>query len=146
MAITLRQKRRPLEGIMSYFGDLDPWFDQDSSVAGFDGIWTPAVDIVKKDDKYLLRADIPGVKKEDLHVEFKDGYLILKGYKATDHEEMKNSYHSYERSYGCFERKFRFPEGLSEKNIKAKYHDGVLELSIPVPEAEKPKIIEIKVE
>ena len=146
MAITLLQKRRPLEDLMRYFGDWDSWLDQDFSVTGYDGIWNPAVDIVKTDDKYLLRADIPGVKKEDLHVELKDGYLILKGYKGTDHEEMKHSYHSYERSYGCFERKFRVPAGLSEKDIKAKYHDGVLELSIPVPEAEKPKIIDIKIE
>jgi HSP20 family molecular chaperone IbpA len=95
-----------------------------------------------------MKADLPGVKKEDLHVELKNGYLTLKGVRKSEHDDKdkKHGYYRVERSYGCFERIFRVPEGLNEKDIKAKYHDGVLELSIPAPKAEGKKAIEVKVE
>jgi HSP20 family molecular chaperone IbpA len=95
-----------------------------------------------------MKADLPGVKKEDLHVELKNGYLTLKGVRKSEHEDKdkKHGYYRVERSYGRFERIFRVPEGLTEKDIKAKYHDGVLELSIPAPKAEGKKAIEVKVE
>jgi len=66
--------------------------------------------------------------------------------RKSDHEEKKENYHRIERTYGSFQRTFRVPEGVTEKDIKARYHDGVLELTVPAPKVEKPKAIDIKIE
>jgi HSP20 family protein len=72
--------------------------------------------------------------------------LTIKGERKTEHQDKKENYHRIERSYGSFKRIFRVSEGVNEKDIKAKYNDGVLELSISAPKKEKPKTIELKVE
>jgi HSP20 family protein len=146
MAITLFRRRRPFEGLTTWFNDFDCWFDDDFFNRTDKTTWAPAVDIKEKDGKYLLRADLPGIDKKDIHVELKDGCLTLKGERKSEHEDEKDNYHRIERTYGDFQRIFRVPEGLTEKDIKAKYHDGVLELSIPVLKVEKPKALEVKVE
>ena len=102
--------------------------------------------IEEQDGAYLLKADRPGVKKDDTHVELHDGYLTLKGERTSENEKKQGGYKRYERVYGSFERTFRVPEGVTEKDIKANYRDGVLELTIPAPKAEKPKAIDIRVE
>jgi len=146
MAITLWRRRRPFEGLTRWFDDLDSWFDDDFFTETLERKWAPAVDIEEKDGKYLLKADLPGLKKEDIHLELHDGYLTLKGERKSEHEEKKENYHRMERTYGSFQRSFRVPEGVTEKDIKAKYHDGVLEMTIPAPKEEKPKAIDVKIE
>ena len=146
MAITLFRRRRPLEGLTTWFNDFDSWFDNDFFDRTTETTWTPAIDIKEQNGKYLLKADLPGINKKDIHVELKDGYLTLKGERKSEHEDKNDNYHRVERTYGIFQRSFLVPEGLTEKDIKAKYHDGVLELSIPVPKVEKPKAVEVKVE
>ena len=145
MAITLWRQTRPFEGITRWMEDLDRWFDFDIPELQETG-WSPAVDIEEKEGKYLVKADLPGLKKEDIHIELHDGLLTLRGERKTEHEEKKKGYHRVERFHGSFERTFRVPEGVTEKDIQAKYKDGVLELIIPTPKEEKPKAIEVKVE
>jgi HSP20 family protein len=144
MAITLWRKRRPLEGLARFFDDS--WFDTDLFGNDAAALWAPAVDIEEQDGAYLLKADLPGLKKDDIHVELHDGYLTLKGERTSENEKKQGGYKRYERVYGSFERTFRVPEGVTEKDIKANYRDGVLELTIPAPKAEKPKAIDIRVE
>ena len=146
MAITLWRHTRPFEGLTRWVEDLDRWFDFDLFSETAEKSWAPSVDIEEKNGSYLVKADLPGLKKEDIHVELRDGYLTLKGERKSEHEEKKENYHRIERSYGSFQRSFRVPEGITEKDIKAKYKDGVLELTIPAPKEEKPKAIEVKVE
>ena len=146
MAITLWRYRRPFEGLTRWFEDLDNWFDTSSFTEPLEGLWTPAVDIEENEGKYLVKADLPGLKKKDIHLELHDGYLTLKGERKSEKEEKKENYHRTERTYGTFQRSFKVPEGVTEKDIKAKYHDGVLELTIPTPQVEKPKAIDVKVE
>ena len=146
MAITLWRRRRPFEGLTGWFNDFDTWFDRDFLEDITERNWLPAVDVEEKDGKYLIKADLPGMKKEDIHIELKNGYLKLKGERRSEHEDKKENYHRIERTYGSFERNFRVPEGLTEKDVKARYHDGVLELSIPTPKTVTPKAIDIKVE
>ncbi len=145
MAITLWRYRRPFEGLTSFFSDFDSWFDKDFFEGTTVKSWEPEVDIEEKDGNYLIKADLPGMKKGDIHIELHNGYLTMKGERKSEHEDKKGDYHRYERTYGSFQRSFKVPEGVQEKDIKAKYHDGVLELSIPAPKAAKPKAIEIKV-
>ena len=139
MAITLWRTRRPFEG-------LTRWFDEDWFTNDFDTNWTPALDVAEKEGTYVVKADLPGVKKKDIHIELKNHVLTLRGERRNEHEETENGYHRYERTFGSFERRFTVPEGVNEKDIHAKYTDGVLELTIPVPKEEKPKAIEVKVE
>lgn len=146
MAITLWRNRRPFEGLTGWFDDIDTWFDTGFFTDLPETIWRPAIDIEEKDGNYLVRADLPGMQKKDIHVELKDGYLTLRGERKSEHEENKDNYHRIERSYGTFERSFRVPEGVTEKDIHAKYKDGVLELTIPAPKVEEPKTTEVKVE
>ena len=145
MAITLWRHRAPFEGLTRWFDDIDTWFD-----TGFSDLpeitWRPAIDVEEKDGKYLVRADLPGLKKKDIHVELRDGYLTLRGERKSEHEENKDNFHRIERTYGSFERTFRVPEGVTEKDIHAKYKDGVLELTVPVPKPIEPKTTEVKVE
>jgi HSP20 family protein len=139
MAITLWRARTPFEGLLR-------WFDDDFCSAEIARVWTPAIDVEEKDGAYLVKADLPGLKKDDIHIELRDRVLTLRGERRDEHEENKDGYHRVERTFGSFERSLRVPEGVTEKDIHAKYTDGVLELSIPAPAAKEPKAIEIKVE
>ena len=146
MAVTLWRNRRPFEGLTRWFDDIDTWFDTGFSPDFTERMWRPAIDIEEKNGKYLVKADLPGMKKDDIHVELKDGYLTLRGERKSEHEENNDNYHRIERTYGTFERTFRVPEGVTEKDIHAKYKDGVLELTVPAPKAEEPKTTEVKIE
>ena len=146
MALTLFKKRRPFEGLTTWYDDFENFFDDSFNTENLKSNWYPAVDIEHKEKEYILRADLPGLTKEGIKVTIENGYLTLKGERKTENEENINNYHRIERSYGSFQRSFKIPEGLTEKQIKAKYHDGVLELTIPTPKVEEPKAIDVKIE
>ena len=146
MAITLFRNRRPFEGLTQWFDDIDTWFDTGFFTEVAETLFRPAIDIEEKDGNYVVRADLPGMNKKDIHVELRDGYLTLRGERKSEQEENKDNYHRIERTYGRFERSLRVPEGVSEKDIHAMYKDGVLELRIPAPKVEEPKTTEVKVE
>ena len=146
MAITLWRQRSPFEALTGWFDDIDTLFDTGFFGDMPDKMWRPAIDIEENDGKYMVRADLPGMKKNDIHIEMNNGYLTLRGERKSEHEEKKDNYHRVERTYGTFERRICVPEGVTEKDIHAHYKDGVLELTIPAPKVEKPKTTEIKIE
>ncbi len=146
MALTLFKSRSPFEGLTTWYDDFEKFFDESFTRENLSSTWYPAVDIEHREKEYVLKADLPGVKKEDIKVTVENGYLTLKGERKSEQKENKNNYHRIERTYGNFQRSFKIPEGLTEKEIKAKYHDGVLELTLPTPKAEEPKSIKVKVE
>ena len=110
------------------------------------GKLAPAVDIIEEKDRYVVTADLPGLKQEEVKVEFNDGVLRIHGERSHEkkEEDKEKHYHYYERSYGSFERRFVLPRDTDAEKIKAAMKDGVLEVEIPKTEAKKPK--EIKVE
>jgi HSP20 family protein len=91
----------------------------------------PSCDVIEKDGKYLLSLDLPGMKKEDIKLELKDGVLTLSGERREDHEEKKGGYRRIERFRGSFERTFWLPEGVKPEQVEANYADGVLRISVP---------------
>lgn len=95
--------------------------------------WAPAIDITEGMDELTVKAELPGVKKEDLAVTFDDGMLTIKGEKREEKREKdeKKQYHVYERNYGAFARSFTLPSNIDDKQIKAKFHDGVLTVHLP---------------
>jgi len=146
MAITLLRRRAPFEGLTRWFNDIDTWYDTGFSGDIPDMTWRPAIDVEEKDGKYMVRADLPGLNKKDIHVELHDGYLTLRGERKSEHEENQDNYHRIERTYGTFERTFRVPKGVTEKDIHAKYKDGVLELTVPTPKVVEPTTTEVKID
>jgi len=105
--------------------------------------WAPAVDISEVGDNVEIRAEIPGVSEEDVHVSVTDDVLTLRGEKKQDSSEDRGSFHRVERSYGSFQRTFTLPKDLQTENITATFKNGVLTVSIPKAEKAKPKEIEI---
>ena len=108
--------------------------------------WSPTVDIEENDDAYMIRADLPGVSKDDIEVRLDNGVLCISGEKKVEKETGKGSkVHRTERFHGTFERRFTLPGSIDVDRVNADYKQGVLSLSIPKIETEKPKTIDIKV-
>lgn len=107
--------------------------------------WVPRVDISETDKEYQIKAELPGVEKENVKVTVEHGILTLQGERRQEKEEKGRRYHRIERSYGTFVRSFALPESVDQAAVKAEYKDGVLTLRLPKTEAEKPKAIEVKV-
>lgn len=107
--------------------------------------WIPTVDISETDGEYLIKAELPEVKKEDVKVTVEDGVLTLYGERRQDKEEKGTRFHRVERSFGSFVRSFTLPESIEEGGVRADYKDGVLNLHLPKSEKVKPKAIEVKV-
>ncbi|MDD5271703.1 MAG: Hsp20/alpha crystallin family protein [Methylovulum sp.] len=105
--------------------------------------WAPAVDIKEENDKFVLHADIPGVKPEDMDISMDDGVLTIRGEKKTEATTSQEGYKRVERSYGSFYRRFSLPDSANAEAISAKSKHGVLEVTIPKREAVQPKKINV---
>ena len=108
--------------------------------------WYPAVDILESKEAYLLRAELPGMKKEDFNLEVKDGTLTLTGERKAVKPADGVEYRSVERVNGKFVRSFTLPETVRHDGIQATYKDGILEIHIPKAEEAKPRQIDITVQ
>ncbi|MGE0813316.1 MAG: Hsp20/alpha crystallin family protein [Vicinamibacterales bacterium] len=107
--------------------------------------WTPAMDVQETDGEFLLKADLPEVKKEDVKVEVLDGMLSVRGERKQEKEEKGKRFHRVERSYGRFERRLSLPTDVDAKKIAAQFKDGVLEVHMPKSPAARPQAIDVKV-
>jgi HSP20 family protein len=107
------------------------------------GAWYPAVDMFDNDDKIVIKAELPGMKKNDFSVDVKDRVLTLSGERNYDNEVKEENFYRRERTYGSFKRAFHLPADVDADNIKAEFKDGVLRVEIPKPEAQKPKQITV---
>ena len=105
--------------------------------------WTPSVDISETDNGFEVRAELPGVAKDDLSVSVKDNFLTLSGEKRQDNVDDPENCRRVERRYGSFQRRFTLPSDVTADDIKADYTNGVLTVSIPKPEAAKPTEVPI---
>jgi len=108
--------------------------------------WAPTVDIKEEADKFVIHADIPGVKPEDIEVSMEAGVLTVKGEKESEAKTEKEGYKRVERTYGSFYRRFSLPDTADGDAINAKCKHGVLEITIPKREAVKPKRISVAAE
>ncbi|MGH7251807.1 MAG: Hsp20/alpha crystallin family protein [Nitrospiraceae bacterium] len=106
--------------------------------------WIPAVDISETDAEYLIKAELPEVKKEDVKVTVQHGVLSIHGERKHEKEEKGKKYHRVERSYGSFTRSFTLPDEVDETKVRAEFKDGMLHLHLPKSEKAKPKAIDVK--
>jgi HSP20 family protein len=95
--------------------------------------WLPSVDVFEKDNRLVTKVDLPGMKKEDVHVEVTDGQLAISGERKSETEDKKENVYRSERSFGSFYRSVPLPEGIKLEDIKATFANGVLEVSVPLP-------------
>jgi HSP20 family protein len=140
-------KWEPFRDMMNLRADMDRFYK--NFFGGFpdehDGFWAPVVDIVEDKDSYIVKAEIPGMKKEDIKVTVRDNILTISGERSSETEEKEKTYHRIERSYGRFSRTIALPSTVDASKIKAAYKDGVLQITLPKPESAKPKQIDVEI-
>jgi HSP20 family protein len=139
----------PMRNLMTFQDDMNRLFNQffpggTGEEAGWGArTWAPPVDIYETDEALILKAELPGVSKDDVHVEIHQNTLILRGQRKPEAEVKEDRYHRVERAYGTFQRSFVLPTLVDQEHVQATYKDGVLELRLPKSEAAKPKRVAI---
>ena len=110
------------------------------------GVWLPEIEVITEGERLIVRADLPGVKPDDVKVEVTEDQIVLKGERKKIEEEKKEGYYRSERVYGAFERAIPLPEGAIYDGAKAVFPNGVLEVTVPIPPplTRKPKAIAIE--
>lgn len=109
------------------------------------GEWMPQIEVLHKNGQFMVRADLPGLTKDDVKVEITDDFLTLSGERKEEKEEKREGFYRSERSYGSFYRQIPLPEGAKTENAAATFANGVLEITIPAPEVATPtRKLEIK--
>lgn len=107
--------------------------------------WAPSVDISEDDKEWLVKADLPEIKREDVKVTVENGVLTISGERKFEKEEKDKKYHRIERSYGNFVRSFTLPDAADGSKVNAEFKDGVLKVHLPKAEKAKPKAVEVKI-
>ena len=106
----------------------------------------PAVDIQETDTEFIVKADLPDVKKDDVKVKVQEGVLAIEGERRQEKEEKGKRFHKIEREYGKFVRRFALPTDIDGDKVRAEFKDGVLNVMLPKSPAAKPKLIDVKVD
>jgi HSP20 family protein len=107
--------------------------------------WAPSVDISETDNAYVIKGEIPGVKKEDVKVTVEDGMLTIQGERKQEKEEKGKKFHRVECCYGSFVRSFRMPDDADESKVKAEFKDGMLNVTLPKSAKAKSRAINVSV-
>jgi HSP20 family protein len=107
--------------------------------------WSPLVDITEDEKEYVIKAEVPEIKKEDIKLTVQDNVLTISGERKSEKEEKGKKYHRVERTYGSFMRSFTLPEDADGSKVAAEYKEGMLNVRLPKAEKAKPKSIEVKV-
>ena len=131
----------PFDGLINNFFE-DTWRRPPQFAVA---VWYPPVDIFESKDSYLIRAELPGMKKEDFNLELDEGTLTLSGERKAAEPAEGVAYHRAERLAGKFTRSFHLPQTVAQDGIKATYRDGILEVHVPKAEEAKPKKITVNV-
>jgi|SRR5690349_13490692 HSP20 family protein len=144
--MTTLTRWNPLAEVEELREQVDSWLKgRSNGEAGQLMEWAPNVDIAEDEKEYLIRAELPGVKKQDLNVTYENGVLTLTGERKEDREEKTRRYHRLECSYGKFTRSFTLPEDIEPDKIEAEFKDGVLWVHVTKSEKARPKQIPVKV-
>ena len=107
--------------------------------------WAPQVETFRKGDKLVIRADLPGMTKDNVNIEFDDDVLVISGERSDEIRDEQDDYYRSERSYGRFFRAIQLPDGIEAEKIDATFKDGVLEVTVPTPKVATPKNRQIKI-
>lgn len=137
----------PFDEIRSMQREMDRLFDRFLGAdlpTGKVSAWTPSIESYVKDGNFVVKAELPGIDPKDLDVSISDRELIVKGERKQEKDTKEENYVYREIAYGSFERHFMLPEGVKSEELKAKYTNGILEVTVPVPAITKARKIEIE--
>ena len=124
--------------IDGFFGDR--WADGGTEMTA----WQPTVDVEETKDAFVMKADLPGMNKQDIQISVEDNRLTIRGERKSEVQKDAQNFHRVERTYGSFCRSFTLPATVVSEKVEATYKDGVLEVSVPKAEEVKPRQISIK--
>jgi len=124
----------PFALMRQFTEEMDRVFGAIPQAAGNGAAWAPTIEVKEKEGKLLLTAELPGVKKEDVKVHIDGDTLVVEGERKQEKEEKREGYYHSERSYGTFYRSIQLPEGAKVDQTAAQFNNGVLEVSVPIPE------------
>ena len=123
-------------------GLFDPW-RAESRLA--DATWAPQVETFRREGNLVVRADLPGLTKDDIDIEIDDDVLVITGERSDETRDERDDFYRSERTYGRFFRAVQLPEGIESEKIDATFKDGVLEVTIPAPKVTTPKNRRVKI-
>lgn len=127
----------PFELMRRFTDDMDRLFHGIAPWKGSSSVWSPPIEMSEKDGRLAVRAELPGLNKDDVKVELADGVLTISGERKQEQEERQGDFYRSERSYGSFTRTIPIPEDAQVDNAKATFEDGVLTVLVPVPESKR---------
>lgn len=134
---------REFDDIMKSFGrDLD--LDSTTANNFSNRVFSPQAELKENDNGYLISFDVPGIKEDDIKIEFHDSVLRIRGERKSEHKDEKDGTFHTEKYYGHFERSLRLPDTIDDDNVEAHYNNGVLQIFLPKTPVKESKKIEIK--
>lgn len=138
----------PVREMDSLQSDMNRVFDRffDAKSTGANGAarrWIPSMDLVESEEELILRADLPGMTRDDVDIEIKDGVLTISGERRAEHQDRAEGFHRVERAFGSFSRSLSLPDGIDAGKVEADFKDGVLEVRVPKPEQSQPTRVQI---
>ena len=147
----MRRFTKDMERLFENFGgySFPNFFRTDFAPFGMEfdkGEWMPPIEVLQNNGQFKVRADLPGLTKDDVTLEITDEFLMISGERKEEKEQKSESFYRSERSYGSFYRRIALPEGAKTENAAATFNNGVLEITIPAPKMEpSPRKLEINV-
>ena len=147
MRMTRWDPFREMEALTSRMGGLFPpsMLRQNGEETEMFADWAPAIDVEETDKEYVIKADLPAVKREDVRVAIEDGVLAVEGERRHEKEEKGKKFHRVERSYGKFVRRIAMPTDVDASRVEADFKDGVLNVHLPKSQVAKPRAVDVKV-
>jgi HSP20 family protein len=145
-SLTVAKPSKEMRDVGEYFDDVfgRPFLPSIWGNLGWEEKeWAPSIEVIEKDDKYLVKAELPGVKEEDISLSISGNVLTIEGEKHEESEGKRDGYHYSEASYGSFARSITIPSSVDTAKIEANCDNGVLEISLPKVAEMKPKKISV---
>ena len=136
----IRNLRREMDRL---FDDLVPFRLFDEEREPLTGVWNPRCDILETDNDFIVTLDLPGVKKENVTVNYQDNQLTISGERIAEEIQEKRDFIRKERTYGNFHRVFTLPQSVNAEKITANFKEGILTIKVPKSEESKPKQVKI---
>ena len=133
----------PFRDVMALREEVNRLFGRTLGEGAGAAVWTPAVDVFDTKDSIVLKAELPGMKPEDIDIEIDDNVLTIKGERRFKEQVEEGRYYRLERSYGHFSRSLTLPQGVRGEQVQAQFDQGVLEVRVPKAEEVKPRKVAV---
>lgn len=141
--MNLLERRRNSGSVWDFMNEIEQMFEGTTSARELSQ-FQPRVDVKETSDNYLICADLPGVPRDQIKVEFNEGRLTISGERSSEKVSDENRVHRVERTFGRFERSFQMPNDANGEQVQARFEDGVLEVLVPKTTVSKARTIQVE--